>query len=199
MHGPVATCSEERLSSAFSRAARSCDLAHTLLGGRGRGRDLAHAGLGPCTLGLATAAPFSSSFRRCCLPPALAVWVRGCSRRCSASRLASCLSGGGRSDAARDARGRHLRRRRRRHLLVRRAASPHPDSRPRATPQDLRAREAHLRSILDTVPDATVVIDEKGTIQSFSAAAERLFGYRESAVIGQNVSMLMPSPYRERA
>ena len=39
--------------------------------------------------------------------------------------------------------------------------------------QDLRSREAHLRSILDTVPDATVVIDEKGIIQSFSAAAER--------------------------
>jgi two-component system sensor kinase FixL len=63
--------------------------------------------------------------------------------------------------------------------------------------RDLAAREAHLRSILDTVPDATVVICEKGTIQSFNAAAERLFGYRESQVIGKNVSMLMPSPYRE--
>ena len=63
--------------------------------------------------------------------------------------------------------------------------------------QDLSAREAHLRSILDAVPDATVVIDEKGTIQSFSAAAERLFGYRQAAVIGRNVSMLMPTPYRE--
>jgi two-component system sensor kinase FixL len=63
--------------------------------------------------------------------------------------------------------------------------------------QDLSAREAHLRSILDTVPDATVVIDDKGTIQSFSAAAERLFGHRQAAVIGRNVSMLMPTPYRE--
>ncbi len=63
--------------------------------------------------------------------------------------------------------------------------------------QDLRSREAHLRSILDAVPDATVVIDENGVIQSFSAAAERLFGYREAAVVGSNVSMLMPSPYRE--
>ena len=62
--------------------------------------------------------------------------------------------------------------------------------------QDLRAREAHLRSILDAVPDATVVIDEKGTIQSFSTAAERLFGYKESGVVGKNVSMLMPQPYR---
>ncbi|MGZ8416323.1 MAG: PAS domain-containing sensor histidine kinase [Methyloceanibacter sp.] len=63
--------------------------------------------------------------------------------------------------------------------------------------QDLRAREAHLRSILDTVPDATVVIRENGTIQSFNVAAERLFGYRESAVTGKNVSMLMPQPYRD--
>lgn len=63
--------------------------------------------------------------------------------------------------------------------------------------RDLKAREEHLRSILDTVPDATVVIDEKGTIQSFNAAAERLFGYREAALIGRNVSLLMPTPYRE--
>ena len=40
-----------------------------------------------------------------------------------------------------------------------------------------RTREAHLRSILETVPDAMIVIDEEARIQSFSAAAERLFGY----------------------
>lgn len=62
---------------------------------------------------------------------------------------------------------------------------------------DLRAREAHLQSILDTVPDAMIVIDTKAIIQSFSAAAERLFGYSPSEVIGQNVKILMPSPYRE--
>lgn len=59
-------------------------------------------------------------------------------------------------------------------------------------------REAHLRSILATVPDAMVVIDEKGLILSFSAAAEKMFGYAESEVLGENVSMLMPSPDRER-
>jgi len=57
---------------------------------------------------------------------------------------------------------------------------------------------AHLRSILDTVPDAMVVIDKVGRIMSFSKAAERLFGYAESELIGENVSTLMPSPDRER-
>lgn len=61
----------------------------------------------------------------------------------------------------------------------------------------LQTSEAHLRSILDTVPDAMVVIDERGSIQSFSAAAERLFGYEESEVLGRNVSLLAPSPHRE--
>lgn len=66
-----------------------------------------------------------------------------------------------------------------------------------ATNLDLVAREAHLKSILDTIPDAMIVIDPKGIIQSFSAAAERLFGYKSADVLGKNVSMLMPSPYRE--
>ncbi len=61
----------------------------------------------------------------------------------------------------------------------------------------LEDREAHLRSILATVPDAMVVIDEHGIIQSFSATAERLFGWTPDEAIGRNVSMLMPSPYRE--
>ena len=63
--------------------------------------------------------------------------------------------------------------------------------------KDLRAREAHLQSILDSVPDATVVIDETGMIRSFSAAAERLFGHTEAEAAGKNVSLLMPSPFRE--
>jgi two-component system sensor kinase FixL len=62
----------------------------------------------------------------------------------------------------------------------------------------LEEREAHLRSVLDTVPDAMVVIDSNGIIRSFSTAAERLFGYTETEAIGQNVKLLMPSPYREQ-
>ncbi len=63
--------------------------------------------------------------------------------------------------------------------------------------RDLLAREAHLQSILDTVPDAMVVIDERGIMSSFSKAAERLFGYSAVDVVGRNVKMLMPSPYRD--
>ncbi|MDP3255098.1 PAS domain-containing sensor histidine kinase [Bosea sp. (in: a-proteobacteria)] len=61
----------------------------------------------------------------------------------------------------------------------------------------LLAREAHLRSILDTVPEAMIVIDESGTITSFSAAAEKLFGFATSEVLGRNVRMLMPQPDRD--
>ncbi len=59
------------------------------------------------------------------------------------------------------------------------------------------AREAHLQSILDTVPEAMIVIDEHGIMQSFSSAAERLFGCRAAELIGRNVDILMPSPYSE--
>lgn len=52
-----------------------------------------------------------------------------------------------------------------------------------------------LESILDTVPDPMVVMDEKCRITSFSAAAEDLFDYRENEVVGKNINMLMPPPY----
>jgi two-component system sensor kinase FixL len=63
--------------------------------------------------------------------------------------------------------------------------------------RELQQREALLRSILETVPDALVIIDQRGLIHSFSRAAERLFGFPAAEVIGRDVSMLMPSPYRE--
>jgi len=65
------------------------------------------------------------------------------------------------------------------------------------TAQALAQREAHLRSIYDTAPDAMIVIDQRGIIQSFSAAAERVFGWAAPEAIGRNVKMLMPAPYRE--
>ncbi len=62
----------------------------------------------------------------------------------------------------------------------------------------LHRREAHLQSILDTVPDATVVIETDGTIVTFNAAAVRQFGYAQDEAVGRNVSTLMPTPYREQ-
>jgi two-component system sensor kinase FixL len=67
----------------------------------------------------------------------------------------------------------------------------------RVSTQDVEARSAHLQSILDSIPDAMVVINERGLIQSFSSAAERLFGFNAADVVGKNVKILMPSPYRE--
>ncbi|WP_423141801.1 PAS domain-containing sensor histidine kinase [Parablastomonas sp. CN1-191] len=60
----------------------------------------------------------------------------------------------------------------------------------------LARREAHLRSILQTVPDAMVVIDEAGLVRDFSVTAERAFGWTRGEALGQNVSLLMPEPYR---
>ena len=66
------------------------------------------------------------------------------------------------------------------------------------TEEALRTREGHLRSILETIPDAMIVIDGRGIMQFFSSAAERQFGYTEQEAIGQNVSVLMPNPDRRR-
>ncbi|AUW59318.1 PAS domain-containing sensor histidine kinase [Sphingobium sp. SCG-1] len=66
-----------------------------------------------------------------------------------------------------------------------------------AAAAELASREAHLHSILDTVPDAMVVIDAQGLIRDFSPAAERMFGWPAAEVAGKNVKVLMPEPYRE--
>ncbi|MDO8290303.1 MAG: PAS domain S-box protein [Parvibaculum sp.] len=66
----------------------------------------------------------------------------------------------------------------------------------RQVEDDLREREARLASILQTIPDAIIIIDDRGLIESFSPAAERLFGYGFEDVVSKNVSILMPAPYR---
>ncbi|MFB6452115.1 PAS domain S-box protein [Bradyrhizobium tunisiense] len=63
--------------------------------------------------------------------------------------------------------------------------------------EDARYRQAQLQSILDTVPEAMVLIDEWGIMRSFSVTAERLFGWSAAEAIGKNVSILMPAPYRQ--
>ena len=62
--------------------------------------------------------------------------------------------------------------------------------------REAATREAHLESILETVPEAMIVIDEHGIMQSFSTAAVRLFGWSPDEAVGRNVSLLMPDPDR---
>lgn len=72
------------------------------------------------------------------------------------------------------------------------------DLRPQKQAEDvLRDREARLRAILDTAGDAILTIDYNGIIQSVNPATERMFGYTAVEMIGQNVTLLMSSPYRE--
>lgn len=63
--------------------------------------------------------------------------------------------------------------------------------------EQLRSSEARWRAVIDSAVDAIIVIDGRGRIEAFNPAAERLFGYAESEAVGHNVSMLMPTPYRD--
>jgi two-component system, LuxR family, sensor kinase FixL len=64
--------------------------------------------------------------------------------------------------------------------------------------EELRQTAARLRTIIESVPDAIIVIDECGRVDSFSGFAEKLFGWANHEVAGKNVSILMPEPYRSR-
>lgn len=62
--------------------------------------------------------------------------------------------------------------------------------------QKLRESEARNRSIVETTVDAIITINDHGLIRTFNEAAEKLFLYRDSEVIGKNVHILMPEPYK---
>jgi two-component system sensor kinase FixL len=67
----------------------------------------------------------------------------------------------------------------------------------RRAEEELRSSEATLRAILTSAVDSIITIDEQGRIESVNPATERLFGYTTAELLGQNVSLLMPSPYHE--
>ena len=62
----------------------------------------------------------------------------------------------------------------------------------------LRDSETRTRAVLDSVDEGIIAISENGVIEIFNPAAERIFGYSESEAVGQNVSLLMPEPYRNQ-
>lgn len=61
----------------------------------------------------------------------------------------------------------------------------------------LRASEERYRAVVEAAVDGIITMDEGGTITTCNTAAERLFGYTAAELVGQNVRLLMPSPYRE--
>ena len=60
----------------------------------------------------------------------------------------------------------------------------------------LRESEAKARAVLETTVDGIITIDEEGHIESFNQAAEEIFEYAEEEVLGENINILMPEPYR---
>jgi PAS domain S-box-containing protein len=66
----------------------------------------------------------------------------------------------------------------------------------KAAEKALRESSERMRAVVETAVDGVILIDAFGNILMFNPACQRLFGYRAWEVIGQNVRMLMPHPYR---
>jgi two-component system, LuxR family, sensor kinase FixL len=72
------------------------------------------------------------------------------------------------------------------------------DDTPRKAAEESRRKgDVHIRAIVENAAEGIITIDEQGSVQSFNRAAERMFGYRPEEVVGQNVKLLMPAPYRD--
>src|SRR5260221_91431 len=60
----------------------------------------------------------------------------------------------------------------------------------------LRESAGRMRALIETAVDGAILIDARGVVPMFNPACEKLFGYSADEVIGKNVKMLMPEPYR---
>ena len=67
----------------------------------------------------------------------------------------------------------------------------------RTAVKELYEREQRLQSVLETAIEAIITINEVGIVETMNSATQKIFGYTREEVIGNNVNMLMPSPYRE--
>ncbi len=87
--------------------------------------------------------------------------------------------------------------------LIERLRATEAPGGPRTAPADgsieraLQESEARMRAILQTAVDAIITIEEHGIIESVNPAAEKMFGYAAAELLGKNVKVLMPSPYRD--
>jgi two-component system sensor histidine kinase EvgS len=66
-----------------------------------------------------------------------------------------------------------------------------------ATQKALRDKATHIRTILNNMADGIITINERGSVETVNPAAERIFGYAADELVGQNIKMLMPQPYRD--
>ena len=69
---------------------------------------------------------------------------------------------------------------------------------PDKSPAERELGSQMLQAAMQTAVGAIIIIDDKGIISSVNPAAEHVFGFAEAEMIGQNVNMLMPEPYRSR-
>ena len=63
--------------------------------------------------------------------------------------------------------------------------------------EELAVSQARIHALFEAAVDCIISIDQAGLIQMINPAGEKLFGYKASELIGKNVKLLMPSPYRD--